>query len=115
VLAAGEPTLAEKVAFLDPRFGLPSALIRRIDRLQPCFLAECRAMLEARVHRRRIVDGHGDLRPEHIRLDRQVRIIDCLEFNPRLHAVDPSTRSPTSIWSASGSVRRGRATTSGRA
>jgi aminoglycoside phosphotransferase family enzyme len=39
---------------------------------------------ESAVHRRRIVDGHGDLRPEHIWLDRQVRIIDCLEFNPRL-------------------------------
>jgi aminoglycoside phosphotransferase family enzyme len=28
------------------------------------------------------------LRPEHIWLDHQVRIIDCLEFNPRLRAVD---------------------------
>jgi aminoglycoside phosphotransferase family enzyme len=35
------------------------------------------------------VDGHGDLRPEHIWLDHEVRIIDCLEFNPRLRAVDP--------------------------
>ena len=33
--------------------------------------------------------GHGDLRPEHIWLDDKVRIIDCLEFNPRLRAVDP--------------------------
>ena len=41
------------------------------------------------MRRRRIVDGHGDLRPEHIWLDHQVRIIDCLEFNPRLRAVDP--------------------------
>jgi aminoglycoside phosphotransferase family enzyme len=80
---------ANRRVLLDPRFGLPSAVIRRIDRLQWRFLAECSAMLAARVRRRRIVDGHGDLRPEHIWLDHQVRIIDCLEFNPRLRAVDP--------------------------
>jgi aminoglycoside phosphotransferase family enzyme len=74
---------------LDPRFGLPSTVIRRIDRLQRRFLSECGAMLGARVRRRRIVDGHGDLRPEHIWLDHKVRIIDCLEFNPLLRAVDP--------------------------
>jgi aminoglycoside phosphotransferase family enzyme len=38
---------------------------------------------------RKIVDGHGDLRPEHIWLGDPVRIIDCLEFNPHLRAVDP--------------------------
>ena len=80
---------ANRRILLDPRFGLPSALIGRIDRLQRRFLAECSAMLGARVRRRRIVDGHGDLRPEHIWLDHHVRIIDCLEFNPRLRAVDP--------------------------
>jgi aminoglycoside phosphotransferase family enzyme len=80
---------ANRRVLLDPRFGLPSPLIRRIDRLQRRFLAECSAMLGARVRRRRIVDGHGDLRPEHIWLDHQVRIIDCLEFNSRLRTVDP--------------------------
>jgi aminoglycoside phosphotransferase family enzyme len=29
------------------------------------------------------------LRPEHIWLNAEVRIIDCLEFNPRLRMVDP--------------------------
>jgi aminoglycoside phosphotransferase family enzyme len=76
---------ANRRVLLDPRFGLPSALIRRIDRLQRRFLAECSAMLGARVR----VDGHGDLRPEHIWLDHEIRIIDCLEFNPRLRVVDP--------------------------
>jgi aminoglycoside phosphotransferase family enzyme len=80
---------ANRRVLLDPRFGLASAPIRRIDCLQRRFLAECGAMLEARVRRRRIVDGHGDLRPEHVWLDHQVRIIDCLEFNPRLRTVDP--------------------------
>jgi aminoglycoside phosphotransferase family enzyme len=74
---------------LDPRFDLPSGLIRRVDRALQRFVAEHRDILAARARHHRIVDGHGDLRPEHIWLDHQVRIIDCLEFNARLRAVDP--------------------------
>jgi aminoglycoside phosphotransferase family enzyme len=80
---------ANRRILLDPRFGIPSALIQRVDRIQRRFVAEQRRMLEARVLRHRIVDGHGDLRPEHVWLNAEVRIIDCLEFNPRLRAVDP--------------------------
>jgi uncharacterized protein len=39
---------------------------------------------------RRIVEGHGDLRPEHIGLEREPVIIDCLEFSRRLRLVDPA-------------------------
>jgi aminoglycoside phosphotransferase family enzyme len=74
---------------LDPKFDLPSGLIRRIDRVLHRFVKERGELLLARARHQRIVDGHGDLRPEHIWLDHQVRIIDCLEFNARLRAVDP--------------------------
>jgi aminoglycoside phosphotransferase family enzyme len=84
-----ENLTANRRVLLDPRFALPSALIQRVDRIQRRFVAEHRRMLEARALRHRIVDGHGDLRPEHIWLNAEVRIIDCLEFNPRLRAVDP--------------------------
>jgi uncharacterized protein len=46
-------------------------------------------LVASRVRGRHIVDGHGDLRPEHIWLGDQVRVIDCLEFNASLRAVDP--------------------------
>jgi len=36
-----------------------------------------------------IVDGHGDLRPEHVCLLRPPVVIDCLEFNAALRQVDP--------------------------
>jgi aminoglycoside phosphotransferase family enzyme len=74
---------------LDPRLGLPSGLIRRIASSQAKFLSEQSRALAKRVCERGIIDGHGDLRPEHIWLGDPVRIIDCLEFNPRLRAVDP--------------------------
>jgi aminoglycoside phosphotransferase family enzyme len=74
---------------LDAKLGLPAGLVRKIDRVQRAFLKRKRPLLDQRVVGRHIVDGHGDLRPEHIWLDDAVRIIDCLEFNARLRAVDP--------------------------
>jgi aminoglycoside phosphotransferase family enzyme len=74
---------------LDPRLGVPAGLVERIARVQRQFLRHRQATLAARVRNRCIVDGHGDLRPEHIWLGDPVEIIDCLEFNPRLRAVDP--------------------------
>jgi aminoglycoside phosphotransferase family enzyme len=73
----------------DPRFHIPAGLVRRVDGAQRLFLERRGDLIAARMRRRRIVEGHGDLRPEHIWLNDKVRIIDCLEFNPRLRVVDP--------------------------
>lgn len=78
-----------KRILLDPRLGLPAGLVRRIDRAQRCFLGRRARLIGERVRERAIVDGHGDLRPEHIWLGDPITIIDCLEFNARLRAVDP--------------------------
>jgi aminoglycoside phosphotransferase family enzyme len=64
-------------------------LARRIDRSQRRFLDSQPEFVASRVLARKIVDGHGDLRPEHIFIDDTIRIIDCLEFNPKFRAVDP--------------------------
>jgi aminoglycoside phosphotransferase family enzyme len=73
----------------DPRLGLPRGIVRRIDRIQQGFLARSAQLLVERVAERRIVDAHGDLRPEHIWLRDPITIIDCLEFDPKLRALDP--------------------------
>ncbi len=78
-----------KRVLLHERFNLPAGLVRRIDHYQGLFLKRYGSAIAARIRSRRIVDGHGDLRPEHICLQDRVRIIDCLEFNARLRAVDP--------------------------
>ena len=36
----------------------------------------------------RVIDGHGDLRPEHIYLEKPPRIIDCIEFNAEYRRID---------------------------
>ncbi len=74
---------------LDPRLGSPAGLVRRLASVQREFLSRHGEVLAARVRARHIVDGHGDLRPEHIWLGDPIEIIDCLEFNARLRAVDP--------------------------
>jgi uncharacterized protein len=53
------------------------------------FLNRRGALFRERIRRGRIVDGHGDLRPEHIYLNGTPRIIDCLEFRSDLRTVDP--------------------------
>lgn len=78
-----------KRVLLDSRFGICGGIVHRVDLVQRRFLALRGDQITARLRHRRIVDGHGDLRPEHIWLDDRVRIIDCLEFNPRLRMVDP--------------------------
>ncbi len=42
----------------------------------------------ARAARGRIIEGHGDLRPEHVWLGEPLQIIDCLEFNRELRLLD---------------------------
>lgn len=81
--------LYNRQVLLDSRLGLPAGLVRRIDSIQRRFIARKSNVLRRRIFGRHIVDGHGDLRPEHIWLGDPVRIIDCLEFNARLRVVDP--------------------------
>ena len=48
-----------------------------------------RELLEKRASEGKIVEGHGDLRPEHVCLNDPPVIIDCLEFNLGLRLIDP--------------------------
>lgn len=73
---------------LNQRFGLPRGTILRVASAQRRFLERNARAFADRVSRRFIVDGHGDLRPEHIWLTPPHPIIDCLEFNSRLRASD---------------------------
>jgi uncharacterized protein len=46
-------------------------------------------LLLRRLEDGRVVEGHGDLRPEHICLGSAPQIIDCLEFRADLRFLDP--------------------------
>ena len=70
-------------------FDLPQGRMAWIHHTLQRFLRERQALFLHRFRARQIVDGHGDLRPEHIWLGRPIRIIDRLEFDPALRRVDP--------------------------
>lgn len=71
-----------------PQFDLDRSELAAIDAALGHFFAAGRARLHARVAAGRVVEGHGDLRPEHVCLTDPPRVIDCLEFNRELRLVD---------------------------
>jgi aminoglycoside phosphotransferase family enzyme len=78
---------AHREVLLRPQFRLRRAA-DALDRLGG-LIVRSQALLAARVQGRRLVDGHGDLRPEHVCLQTPPVVIDALEFNPVLRQVDP--------------------------
>jgi aminoglycoside phosphotransferase family enzyme len=48
-----------------------------------------RPLVKSRISLGIIVEGHGDLRPEHVCLTEPPQIIDCLEFNRAMRIIDP--------------------------
>lgn len=70
-----------------PEFALPhlNDLFERMDHAMTVH----EGLLRTRVAEGRIVEGHGDLRPEHICLVDPPMVFDALEFDPRLSEVDP--------------------------
>ena len=74
----------------DPKYDLPRDTVDQIaDGLQS-FLEGAAPTFDRRVSERRIIEGHGDLRPEHVCLTMpEPVIIDCLEFNRDFRIVDP--------------------------
>jgi len=74
------PELAQKLT-------LDRGAIEEVARALVAFCEQRQALLDERGAR--IVEGHGDLRPEHCFLTAPPQVIDCLEFNRTLRCVDP--------------------------
>ena len=70
-----------------PRFGLTEA--GPVLDLAEAALVQQAPALRQRVRQGHIVDGHGDLRAEHVCLVDPPVVIDCLAFNDGLRQVDP--------------------------
>jgi uncharacterized protein len=82
-------TIAEHLEELStPAFGLPAALVEQICARQRGVLDRCSTLFDESATSGKIVEGHGDLRPEHICLEPQPQIIDCLEFSRDFRILD---------------------------
>jgi len=64
-------------------------ITKSIARRLGAFMTRRAPLFRRRIRERRLVDGHGDLRPEHVYLKGTPRIIDCLEFRADLRRLDP--------------------------
>ncbi|HJV68442.1 hypothetical protein [Ideonella sp.] len=76
-----------RAVLLMPRF-------RDVDAAAPvdavdAALAAHAGLLQERVRSGRIIEGHGDLRPEHVGMLQPPVVIDCLEFDAALREIDP--------------------------
>lgn len=74
-------------SLLDANLDHVTPAIKRIHSAQLGFLQLSPEIFAARA-RSRIVDGHGDLRPEHIYLAPDPVVIDCIEFNAEMRQID---------------------------
>ena len=60
----------------------------RIAAILQRFVDDHTSTLAVRVSAGRVIEGHGDLRPEHVCLIEPPAVIDCLEFNERFRWLD---------------------------
>lgn len=81
---------SETAAILsDPKMEMDDGRVASVLRDFDASFETARPLLRDRIAAGRIVEGHGDLRPEHVFLTDPIRIIDCLEFSRRLRTLDP--------------------------
>jgi uncharacterized protein len=78
-----------RVTLLRPEFDLAEPEADALIAWVGSGLSDMRGVIEQRIARGKIVEGHGDLRPQHVCLVRPPQIIDCLEFNRSMRIIDP--------------------------
>ncbi|HSN22441.1 MAG TPA: hypothetical protein VLS49_17280 [Usitatibacter sp.] len=71
-----------------PEAELPLALVEAVGERQLAFIERRPELIDRRVALGRVLEGHGDLRPEHVCLEPTPQVIDCLEFSRELRTVD---------------------------
>jgi uncharacterized protein len=84
-----EGTLADRDELVRDVYRLSAEDVLRVAEAQLRYLEDAQDLLGGRVAAGRIVEGHGDLRPEHVFLTDPPAIIDCLEFSRDLRVLDP--------------------------
>lgn len=71
-----------------PESHLPENQVRRIHATQLQLLATESQLFAERVRQGCVVEGHGDLRPEHICLREPPVVFDCIEFSAEFRTLD---------------------------
>lgn len=80
--------LENRAELEDPEFALPAAVVTAVYEGLGKVLVRNAGLFEERVLGGCLVEGHGDLRPEHVYLGPEPAVIDCLEFNRDFRILD---------------------------
>jgi uncharacterized protein len=85
--------LEKNIVEVEPFIGgsLSSDEFRRIQQYQTTFLNHHGDLLEKRMREGRVREGHGDLRAEHICLEHDPVIFDCIEFSEQFRYCDTAS------------------------
>ena len=62
--------------------------VQELERFAHAYITRHAHTFQARASRGRVREGHGDLRAEHVLLDGEVEIVDCVEFDRSLRELD---------------------------
>ncbi len=84
-----EEAAATAHALVASPYPLPRERVGEVFGMQAAFLRRTPDLLRTRAREKRIVEGHGDLRPEHVCLVDEPVVFDCLEFDRSLRLLDP--------------------------
>lgn len=79
---------SNRAVLTDPRFKLPPGLAAEVCARLARFLERAGDVLERRTAEGHVIEGHGDLRPEHVCLEALPVVFDRLEFNRVFRLVD---------------------------
>ncbi|HUI98979.1 MAG TPA: hypothetical protein VLY46_02035 [Usitatibacter sp.] len=71
-----------------PQAQLSVPRVEELGERQLAFLDRHAEAIDRRVCLGHVVEGHGDLRPEHVCLEEVPQVIDCLEFSRELRVLD---------------------------
>ncbi len=82
-------TAVNRHLLMRPECPMPRARSRRLLGQVEALFARFAPAIAVRAANGWIVEGHGDLRPEHICLTKPLQIIDCLEFDRSMRVLDP--------------------------
>jgi uncharacterized protein len=81
-----ERNLHELLSCAEQRGEIDRAL--SLERFAHAFTVGHAVSLQSRANRGLVREGHGDLRAEHVIIDNDVRIVDCVEFDPEFRQLD---------------------------
>ncbi|MDP4261377.1 MAG: hypothetical protein Q8941_02490 [Bacteroidota bacterium] len=83
-----EEIISAHTELMRPLYHFPDTLVEPLSNKLVSFLHDHSLLFETRIANGKIIEAHGDLRPEHICLAPQPAIIDALEFSRELRVMD---------------------------